>query len=77
MRRSLHDRLATLGGSILIEALEGQGGALVTIENHPFTAVPGHPAVVSTSKKLKITDHGISLDISGKNGFYSAFAYQS
>jgi hypothetical protein len=60
-----------------IEALEGQGGALVTIENHPFTAVPGHPAVVSTSKKLKINDYGISIDISGKNGFYSAFAYQS
>ena len=60
-----------------IEALGGQGGALVTVENHPFTVVPGHPAVVSTSKKLKFTDHGISLDISGKNGFYSAFAYQS
>jgi hypothetical protein len=41
------------------------------------TVVPGYPAVVSTSKKLKITDHGISLDISGKNGFYSGFAYQS
>lgn len=60
-----------------IEALEGQGGALVTIDNHPFTPVPGNPAVVSTSRKLKITDYGISLDISGKNGFYSAFAYQS
>lgn len=60
-----------------IEAMEGQGGALVTIENHPFTAVPGQPAVVSLSKKLKFTDYGISLDISGKNGFYSAFAYQS
>ena len=60
-----------------IEALEGQGGALVTIENHPFTAVPGHTAVVATSKKLKISDHGISLDVSGKNGFYSGFAYQS
>ena len=60
-----------------IEALEGQGGALVTIENHPFAAVPGQPAVVSNSKRMKISDHGISLDISGKNGFYSAFAYQS
>ena len=60
-----------------IEALEGQGGALVTIENHPFTPVPGQPAVVSTSKRLHVNDHGISLDISGKNGFYSAFAYQS
>jgi hypothetical protein len=60
-----------------IEALEGQGGALVTIDNHPMTVVPGHAAVVATSKKLRISDHGISLDISGKNGFYSAFAYQS
>jgi hypothetical protein len=60
-----------------IEALEGQGGALVTIDNHPFTIVPGHAAVVATSKRLKYSDHGISLDISGKNGFYSAFAYQS
>jgi hypothetical protein len=60
-----------------IEALEGQGGALVTIENHPFAAVPGYAAVVATSKKLSIHDHGISLDINGKNGFYSAFAYQS
>jgi hypothetical protein len=60
-----------------IEALEGQGGALVTIDNHPMTIVPGHAAVVATSKKLRISDHGISLDISGKNGFYSAFAYQS
>jgi len=60
-----------------IEALEGQGGALVTIVNHPFTAVPDHPAVVAISKKLSIHDHGISLDINGKNGFYSHFAYQS
>lgn len=60
-----------------IEALEGQGGALVTIQNHPFTAVPGQPAVVSTSKRLKISDYGLSLDLNGKNGFYSAFAYQS
>jgi hypothetical protein len=60
-----------------IEALTGQGGALVTIDNHPFTIVPGQPAVVSTSRKLKFSDHGISIDLSGKTGFYSAFAYQS
>jgi hypothetical protein len=60
-----------------IEALAGQGGALVTIDNHPFTIVPGQAAVVATARKLKISDHGISLDISGKTGFYSAFAYQS
>ena len=62
---------------IEIEALEGQGGALVTVSNHPFTPVPGQAAVVSTSKRMKYSDHGMSLDISGKNGFYSPFAYQS
>jgi len=59
-----------------IEALEGQDGSLVTIDKHPFTMVPGQPAVVSTSKQLRIDDHGISLELNGKNGFYSAFAYQ-
>jgi len=60
-----------------IAALEGQGGALVTVSNHPFTPVPGHAAVISTSKHLKYTDHGMTLDISGKTGAYSPFAYQS
>jgi hypothetical protein len=60
-----------------IEALAGQGGSLVTIENHPFNIVPGEPAVCATSRKLKFSDHGVSIDISGKTGFYSAFAYQS
>ena len=78
-RRAARQRSLTIPhiAEVDIEALEGQGGALVTVSNHPFTAVPGHPAVVGISKRIKINDHGISLDISGKNGFYSAFAYQS
>jgi hypothetical protein len=32
-----------------IAAIPGQGGADVTINNHPFTAVPGHAAVVGKS----------------------------
>jgi hypothetical protein len=60
-----------------IAALEGQGGALVTISNHPFAVVPGEPAVVANSKRLRFHDHGLALDVSGRNGFYSAFAYQS
>jgi len=60
-----------------IEALEGQGGALVTIANHPFAVAPGEPAVAATSKKLRVADHGIAIDISGKNGFYSPFSYQA
>jgi len=60
-----------------IEAIQGQGDKLVTITNHPFTPVPSQPAVVGTSRRMRYSDHGISLDISGKNGFYSPFAYQS
>lgn len=60
-----------------IAALEGQGGALVTVSNHPFTPVPGQAAVISTSQRLKYSDYGKTLDISGKTGAYSPFAYQS
>lgn len=59
-----------------ITAMEGQGGRLVTIENPPFTAVPNQVAVVSRSRKLSFHDHGMSWDITGKNGFYSPFNFK-
>ena len=60
-----------------IEALAGADGAEVTISNHPFTAVPGYPAVVAKSKSAKYADYGLTLEVSGKNGFYSPFSYQA
>ena len=60
-----------------IEALAGQGGQDVTLSNIPFTAVPGYPAVVCQSKQLSYRDHGFSLQVSQKNGFYSPFSYQA
>jgi hypothetical protein len=60
-----------------IAAVPGQGGADVTLSNHPFTAVPGFPAVVSKSTKVTYKDHGFDWQISDKNGFYSPFAYAS
>ncbi len=60
-----------------IEGLAGQGEAQVTITNHPFTPVPGYPAVVAKSKTATYNDYGLKLGVSGKNGFYSPFAYQS
>lgn len=60
-----------------IEAIEGQGGAEVTLNNVPFSAVPGYPAVQSKSKRVSYQDHGLSWEISGKNGFYSPFMYQA
>jgi hypothetical protein len=60
-----------------IAALSGQGGAEVTVNNHPFTVVPGFPAVVSKSTSVTYRDHGFNWHISEKNGFYSPFTYAS
>ncbi|BDG01093.1 DUF1326 domain-containing protein [Anaeromyxobacter oryzae] len=59
-----------------IEAVSGQGGNDVTLSNHPFTAVPGFPAVVARSKRASYHDHGLALEVTGKNGFYSPFDYR-
>jgi hypothetical protein len=58
-----------------IEALLGQGDAEVTIQNQPIAVSPGFPTVVAKSKKLSYRDYGYEWEISGKNGFYSAFHY--
>ena len=60
-----------------IEGLPGQDGGAVTIANHPFTAVPGFPAVVAKSKQMRFSDYGLKWEVSNKNGFFSPFAYQS
>jgi hypothetical protein len=60
-----------------IEGLAGQGGADISVNNVPFTAVPAQPLTVSRSRAARYDDHGISLDVSGKNGFYSPFSYES
>jgi len=62
---------------VSIEALEGQGGAEITISNHPLCIAPGQPAVTARSKKLSYKDHGMSWELSGKNGFFSRFQYAS
>lgn len=59
-----------------IEAIEGQGGAEVTIENHPLCIAPGYPAVTAKSKKFSYQDYGLQWQISEKNGFFSPFKYQ-
>jgi len=63
-------------GESEIEALEGAGGADVTISNHPLAIAPGHPSIVSRSKQLKFHDHGYTLDLSGKTGQFSPFTYE-
>ena len=60
-----------------IEALKGQGDAEVTIANHPVAVAPGFPAVVAKSKHASYRDYTFHWEISGKNGFYSPFAYEA
>ena len=74
--RRLAERYLSDAEKAEIEALEGQGGAEITVENHPLCIAPGYPAVTAKSKKLSYQDHGLNWDISEKNGFFSPFAYQ-
>lgn len=60
-----------------VEAIQGQNGMDVLIENPPLTLVPGTPAVVARSKQASYTDHGQQWSFSGKNSFYSPFHYQA
>ncbi len=60
-----------------IEALEGQGGQAMTIENHPLCIAPGKPATVARSKHFRFSDYGLDWKLSGRNGFLSDFAYRS
>lgn len=60
-----------------IEAMVGVDGGNVTISNFPFTPVPGCPATDAKSMHVKYADLGLALEVSGKNGNYSPFAYQA
>src|SRR6266853_1342478 len=58
-----------------VAAIEGQGGAEVTVANQPLCVVPGVPSVIAKSKRVGYTDYS-SLELAGTNGFYSTFSYQ-
>jgi hypothetical protein len=62
---------------VTIAALEGQGGADVTISNHPLCIAPGFPVVAARSEHMRYNDHGMSWDNAARNGFYSPFAYSA
>jgi len=63
-------------GAMAIEAIEGQGGGEATISGHPLCVAPGQPGVVARSTHLRYADHGMSWNITDKNGLYSPFVYR-
>jgi hypothetical protein len=61
---------------LAIEGIEGSDKSKeVILSNAPMGVVQGFPPVVAKSTKNSFHDHGIRWDNSGKNGFYSKFAY--
>lgn len=73
-RRSL--RIGEVG-SVEIEGIDGQQGEPVTVTGHPLCIAPSYPAEVARSTQLSYHDHGLDWELSGKNGFFSPFAYQA
>ncbi len=58
-----------------IEAIEGQGGEVITISGHPLCIAPGKPATVARSTHFTFLDFGLDWKLSGRNGYMSEFAY--
>jgi len=59
-----------------IEALKGMNDKEEsTVHNLALAVSPGFDAVVAPSKQYRYHDYGYAIELSGKNGFYSPFAY--
>ena len=59
-----------------IEAIKGGDPIRDSLITNPaFTVAPGYDPVIGRSSKHIYKDHGFEWDSSGKNGFYSKFAY--
>lgn len=64
-----------VGGADL-EQIEGQGGEAVLISGHPLAIAPGYAVTVARSREMSYRGHGLNWRDSGKNAFFSPFAYQ-
>lgn len=60
-----------------IEAIGGQGGAEVQIQNHPLAVSPGNVGVVAKSKKFSVHDLGFEIELSNRTGLYAPFKYSN
>jgi len=56
--------------------VEGQGGAVPTIEGHPVAVAPGYPATVAKTSRAHFDAHGIEFDVSDRNALLSPFTYE-
>lgn len=63
-------------GEVTIEALPGEDGKDVLIQNAPLSLVPGTPLQVARGKSGSLNEYGISLDATGHNGYFAPFSYR-
>ncbi|MEO6651760.1 MAG: DUF1326 domain-containing protein [Ilumatobacteraceae bacterium] len=68
-------RIGDVGDVKVTAIATGQGGELITINNHPLAIAPGYEAVASRVDHLRFTDHGYEWELSGTNGLVSPFSY--
>lgn len=62
-------------GTARITRIEGQGGGPVEITGHPLAISPGEAGTVARSDSGRISDHGLSCNLSGKAGLSAPFSY--
>lgn len=62
-------------GSVEVEPLEGFDGTVPTLNDAPLPVAPGFPQVIGKSKHARFDDHGMSLDVAGRNAILSPFSY--
>ena len=60
-----------------ITAIQGITGTSSSINNPPLCVVSSHPATVAKSNQYQYQDFGKNWQFSDRNGYYSAFIYQS
>jgi len=70
-RRLLMSDLA----EVSIRAIDGIDGNESTITNPPLCVVPSYPSVVAKSEVYRYQDYGFDWEFSGRNGYFSPFAY--
>lgn len=60
-----------------VDAIEGQNGSRVTINNHPLAVAPGQELVVAKSRSLRHDAYGLNFELNDRMAFYSPFSYAS
>ncbi len=68
-------RFGSVASAEIEAIMGGDGSSETTVHNPPLNLAPGEPLVVARSKQYRYADHGMSVEVSNKNGFYAPFAY--